>query len=98
METYESRVEKYLEVVELLKQGLTQIEATKTVGININSFKAWAWKYGNTALYDKRDCQCCGKSFAGLSHISNRKYCSRECCIKVQLHKKEIAKKRDGLV
>ena len=87
METPQKRQEKYFEVVELLKQGLTQVEATERVGINIHSFKYWAWRNGSTALYDNRNCHYCGKSFEGMSHISNRKYCSRECGVKMQSRK-----------
>jgi len=71
-----------LEALELCRLGLNRAEAAKRVGIKRSVLNDWFYKYGanSTAeVFADRVCLCCGKSLAGMSHISSRKYCSKKC-------------------
>ena len=75
----EARNPLVIAAAKLIQSGLTQKETAKCLGIPPGLVTDWVERYGAEKFYADRICQYCGKSLAGMSSISSRKYCSKSC-------------------
>lgn len=83
----------YLEAAKLIREGLTQKEAAERVGVNKNTLNSWLRRQGlknKAVIYANHKCGHCGKSLAGMTCISRRKYCSDSCGDKAMYRRKHI--------
>jgi transposase-like protein len=81
-ETGKSRIDLYFEVIEFMKQGFSQAESARRVGVNASTFSVWYNKHGRE-LSAKNSCQYCGANFGEKAH-GKRKYCSKSCVNKAR--------------
>ena len=86
-----------LEAVKLCQEGLTQTEAAKRVGIDLHILTTWLHNHkaaNSKKLFTDRICQHCGKSLAGMSNLTARKYCSSSCGNKAWYAEKNPVRKQ----
>ena len=75
----ETRRPLVIAAAKLCQMGLTQTEAARQLDLPIWQIADWVRRYGAENFVSGRVCGHCGKSFAGMRPLSNRKYCSQLC-------------------
>lgn len=74
---FKARSEAGLLALQMVRDGAPIIETAKQVGLTEVALRKLI--YRNPGVFDNRVCQRCGKSLAGITALSHRKFCSNRC-------------------